>query len=137
MIAATALLCLSLNVYHEARGEQVPGQYAVAQVNIRRVEKNDTSICHETFRKSQFSWTSGVKKSSAGWVIPAHMLPKDKNAWSKAQIISKVALSGNGKIIDFAKGADHYHAKSVNPSWAKKMQKVAVIGHHIFYIRST
>lgn len=133
MIAATALLCLTLNIYHEARGEQVPGQYAVAQVNIRRAEQNDTSVCRETFKPSQFSWTSKVRKTSAGWVIPAHLYPKDKDAWKKAMIIASISLKG--KMMDFSKGADHYHAKTVAPKWSRQMQKVATIGQHIFYIR--
>lgn len=133
MIAATALICLSLNIYHEARGEQVPGQYAVAQVTIKRASQNESTPCHETFRASQFSWTTGVRKIKDGWFIPEHLRPKDKDAWKKAQIISGVTLTG--KMMDFTKGADHYHAKSVSPGWARRMQKVAVIGQHIFYIR--
>lgn len=134
MIATTALLCLALNIYHEARGEQVPGQYAVAQVTLKRAEQNDTSACRETFKSKQFSWTTGVRKTGEGWLIPKHLRPKDVDAWKKALIISSVAMEG--KMRDFTKGADHYHAKSVRPVWASKMQKVAVIGQHIFYIRS-
>ncbi|WP_419595350.1 cell wall hydrolase [Thiolapillus sp.] len=29
--------------------------------------------------------------------------------------------------------ADHYHADRIRPYWAKQKQKVAKIGHHIFY----
>ena len=33
----TVLLCMSLNLYFEARGEEVQGQIAVAEVTLNRV----------------------------------------------------------------------------------------------------
>ena len=38
MILNTALVCLALNIYHEARGEGMMGKYAVAHVVMNRVE---------------------------------------------------------------------------------------------------
>jgi spore germination cell wall hydrolase CwlJ-like protein len=43
----TALTCLALNIYHEARSESFDGQYAVAHVVINRVQDHrwPDSIC--------------------------------------------------------------------------------------------
>jgi N-acetylmuramoyl-L-alanine amidase len=37
-MVATALVCLALNIYFEARNESLAGQFAVAEVTINRVE---------------------------------------------------------------------------------------------------
>ena len=37
MLLKTALMCMAMNVYHEARSEPIVGQIAVAQVVIIRV----------------------------------------------------------------------------------------------------
>jgi len=48
MITAAALLCLSLNVHNEARGEPVLGQVAVAMVTINRAnQRSDADICED------------------------------------------------------------------------------------------
>jgi spore germination cell wall hydrolase CwlJ-like protein len=38
-----------------------------------------------------------------------------------------------GILPDITGGATHYHAKSIKPSWAAKMQRTVTIGNHIFY----
>ena len=40
MLIAEAILCLALNVYHEAKNQSLIGQIAVAQVVMNRVNKN-------------------------------------------------------------------------------------------------
>ena len=37
ILETTALLCLSANIYFEARGEDIAGQIAVAEVVLNRV----------------------------------------------------------------------------------------------------
>ena len=51
--------CLALNIYHEARGERVEGQIAVAHVTMNRVnhEKWPSTICEVVYQPKQFSWT--------------------------------------------------------------------------------
>lgn len=134
MIVSTTLLCLALNIFHEARGEQVPGQYAVAQVTLNRASQNGSTPCEETFKPKQFSWTVGVKKVRGGWLIPDRLKPSNQYAWNKALIIAGVVTTK--KVMDFSRGADHYHADYVKPRWASKMQQVFVIGRHIFYVRN-
>ena len=53
-----AELCLSLALYHEARGEPLNGQRAVAEVIMNRVESNrfPDTICGVVMQPNQFSF---------------------------------------------------------------------------------
>ena len=55
MLISTAALCLALNVFHEARGEFIPGQYAVALVTLNRAEHDPAKVCDVVFKRHQFS----------------------------------------------------------------------------------
>lgn len=135
MIVSSAVLCLALNIFHEARGELVPGQYAVALVTMNRAGQDDR-VCQEVFRPKQFSWTTGVRRTAQGWKLPKRLIPQVDNpieaySWNKAQRIAAVTLSRG--IRDLTQGADHYHADYVTPRWAAAMEPVRQIGRHIFY----
>lgn len=130
MIIESALLCLAINIYHESRGEPIMGQYGVALVTVNRAKTHDR-VCHEVFRKAQFSWTSAVKKTPKGWHIPHHMLPREPDAWDKALIIARVTL--DGRMLDVTRGATFYHANYVRPRWRLAMVQTKRIGAHIFY----
>ena len=47
MILETALICMALNIYHEARSESLVSQLAVSQVVINRVQDSryPNSVC--------------------------------------------------------------------------------------------
>jgi len=115
--------CLALNVYHEARGERVEGQIAVAQVTLNRVkhEKWGSTICEVVYQPKQFSWTHLIENQS----------PQEGKAWRKAKIIARDVMIGN--VADPTEGAVYYHANYVNPSWAEYMDLSKVIGNHLFY----
>jgi N-acetylmuramoyl-L-alanine amidase len=131
MIIATAAACLALPLYHEARGEPVMGRYAVALVTMNRAKQDHETVCREVFRSKQFSWTTGVRKVPGGWYIPAHLSPKEEDAWRDAKIIARTTLQG--RMPDFTKGATHYHATYVRPYWASAFTEVRTIGLHRFY----
>lgn len=120
---STAIVCLALNVYHEARGESIKGQEAVAQVTLNRVESHryPDNICDVVEQRKQFSWTHD---SVPDW-------PKDKEAWETALRVAQRASEGVYSVdLD---GSLHYHAKRVRPHWARGKKPVATIGNHIFY----
>lgn len=133
MIVSTAVLCLAVNIYHEARSETIPGQYAVALVTMNRAGHDHTKVCHEIFKPQQFSWTGGVTRISSGWSIPKSMTPTG-DAWDRAVRISAWTLAGN--MPDFTRGSTHYHTKAVRPVWAAKLHKTKEIGFHKFYVDS-
>lgn len=126
------LTCLARNIYFEARGESIMGQFAVAEVTMNRVlsKRFPDSVCtvvHEkrwdAIRKryvGAFSWTEldFLKK------------PKGK-PWARA---TKVAIAAYDKQ-EAAKvpGALFYHAERINPQWSRTKKMVAKIGRHKFY----
>ena len=64
VVTASALLCLTMNVYHESRGEPESGQMAVAYVTLNRAVSQNRDVCSVVYEKSQFSWTmQNVKKA--------------------------------------------------------------------------
>ena len=64
------LLWLTLNVYHEARGEPEIGQLAVAHVTLNRAMEEHKSIAEVVREPYQFSWTF-QKKS----YVPLNSIP--------------------------------------------------------------
>ena len=133
MIISTAMLCLALNVYHEARGEPLKGQYAVAAVTMNRAGGDSKRICEEVFKPQQFSWTNRLTDASERKRREKAFKekPKDTAAWKRSLEIAKLTLLG---FIEW-KNVTHFHTKYVSPKWAKSKDfvLVAVIGDHRFY----
>jgi len=123
MLMKSALLCLALNIYHEARDQPLAGQIAVAQVVVNRVHHEDypSSVCSVIKQKHQFSWL---------WDDISDK-PYEKEAWVLSQRVAKSVL--DGRTIEIVEGATHYHATSVKPKWARRFYKVVQIDKHIFY----
>jgi N-acetylmuramoyl-L-alanine amidase len=119
-LISEAILCIALNVYYEARGENRTGQLAVAHVVLNRAQKRDSTVCWETFRAEQFTWTNDMRNLR---VLPAG----DK--WAEAQSIAQEATG----TYDFTGGATHYHVVGLHPRWAKGMKKLGRYGAHVFY----
>ncbi len=65
-----SLLWLSLNVYHESRGEPEIGQLAVAHVTLNRALEDNKSVADVILAPNQFSWTFQKKE-----VCPARNQP--------------------------------------------------------------
>jgi N-acetylmuramoyl-L-alanine amidase len=132
MVVSTALLCLALNVYHEARSEPVMGQYAVAMVTLNRARGDQSRVCAEVFKPFQFSWAnSRVVKTKGGWLIPQGLQPSEEVAWDKAQRIAAATLQG--RMIDVTLGSTYYHTRDVKPAWRKAFEWTRSIGAHVFY----
>lgn len=119
MILHAALLCLALNVHFEARGEPIEGQIAVAHVTINRAKENKTDICHEVYKKGQFSWTRH-----------RYSIPKGPS-WEQSKKIAARAL----KTRDSVKGATYFFnpAKCHPGQIVKTKKKITKIGNHVFY----
>ena len=115
--------CLALNIYHEARGEVVEGQIAVAHVTLNRVAHDywPDTICDVVYQRAQFSWT----------LLLDDYTPRERIAWERAKVIARDVMIGN--TVDPTYGATFYHANYVNPDWANQMEISKVIGYHIFY----
>lgn len=135
----TALLCMALNIYHEARSEPVKGQIAVAQVTLNRVNHKHypNSVCEVVTQRKQFSWTIGklkpVKKQGKviGYRLKPNAIPKEDKAWQRSVSVARYVMSGKSR--DLSNGAIFYHTKQVNPYWNRDKQLVTQLGNHVFY----
>ena len=125
-----ALMCLSLNVFHEARGETPQAQLAVAMATLNRVKATGQDVCDVVLAPQQFSWTTeGIKRGEYGWTVTKKGTPTDRKAWEKAQYIARLAMV----TPDFTDGATHYHEYTLSPEWAVKKRYVGQWGAHRFY----
>ncbi|MEM9223331.1 MAG: cell wall hydrolase [Pseudomonadota bacterium] len=126
-----SLRCLTEAVYFEARGESELGQRAVAQVVLNRVKNPDypDDVCGVVFQNK--SWRNRCQFTFACDGIKDRV--NNPFAWAKAKRIAKAFASGED-WLDEVGAATHYHAKRVNPRWARLMRRVKSIDKHIFYI---
>lgn len=126
---ARSLQCMTSAIYYEAGNEPTDGQRAVAQVILNRVRHPEYphTVCGVVFQGAerrtgcQFSFTCDGSLQRQ----PAAL------SWMRSQGVAAAALSG--AVYAPVGWATHYHADYVVPYWAQKLQKLATIGHHIFY----
>jgi len=114
------ILWLTLNVYHEARGESVKGQMAIVYITLNRAKKRNMTIKEVVLEANQFSWTSRPEKE---W--------KPKNIALFVKCGESVYKALDRK--DFTNGSTFFHSKQVYPDWKNKMKYVTTIGNHLFY----
>jgi len=114
---------LAANIYHEARGEPLVGQYLVAFVTLNRVKhpRFPDTIPGVIKQHKQFSWYNPNR----------YRKPKDKQAWEIAKIVAENVI--NKKVVDISKGSIFYHADYVNPYWANKKNLQFKVASHLFY----
>ena len=134
--------CLALNIYHEARGENIEGQVAVSQVVLNRKMSNffPNTVCgvikqakmsrwwllnHNkevpVRNQCQFSWYCDGKSDK----------PRDMRAWGHSLTIASKVM--RGEFPDVSHGAMFYHANYVEPYWKESMLHVTAVGEHVFY----
>ncbi len=127
--SARATDCLAAAVLYEA-GDDADGQRAVAQVVLNRVRDPafPKSVCGVVFQGSarmtgcQFTFTCDgalARRWSA-------------TAWQAARGIAIDALAG--AVYRPVGPATHYHTDWVRPYWAASLDKLTMVGTHIFYV---
>lgn len=118
--------CLAVAVYHEARGETLEGQLAVANVVINRTNspKYPDSWCKVVKQPWQFSFVNPRTGR-----FPS--VDVNSRSWANAQAIARIAAGDLAAEVD--QDVLWYHADYVAPSWGKRLQLVEKIGTHIFY----
>jgi len=126
--------CLSTAIYHEARGESVDGQWAVANVIINRAmsKRFPSSMCGVVFQNANL----GRFHCQFSFACDGHSdVATERGAWAKATRIANAAYSEfqHGKRPGVVPGsALFYHTASVSPGWSN-MKRVAQIGAHVFF----
>jgi len=114
-----SLLWLSLNIYHESRGEPEIGQLAVAHVTLNRALEDKKSIPDVILAPNQFSWTF-QKKSYA---------PLEINPLQESLRVALKAMT----TPDFTNGSTFYHHVDVAPKWTVGKSYIGRYGSHKFY----
>jgi len=116
--------CIAVAVYHEARGESLEGQMAVAKVIMNRAASG----------KYPASWCGVVKQPWQFSFVQHGQFPyvnKGSEAWRKAVGVTRLAVAN--AVQSVPKECLWYHANYVAPDWSNNLQRVQKIGAHIFY----
>jgi spore germination cell wall hydrolase CwlJ-like protein len=130
----TDVSLLATTIYHEARGENIQGKFAVAMVAINRTEnpKYPNTITGVITQPNQFSWYKGRKRNKI----------YDKREYLVCQNIAKTVISmrkseafrefvGQMGVSD----VKYFHKRGLKkkPKWAYYKGSPIVIGKHVFY----
>ena len=118
--------CIAVAVYHEARGESLEGQLAVAKVIMNRAAsgKYPASWCATVKQPWQFSF---VNPRSGQY--PA--VDEASASWRKALGVTRLATANAVPVL--STDVLWYHADYVAPSWGRRLTRASKIGTHIFY----
>ena len=126
------LQCLAENIYFEARGEPLAGQYAVAEVTLNRTRAQNfphtiCSVVHE------MRWDPNRRRLVAdfSWTQLGALTPDDGPAWKRAMEVASAAYDDLRDPV--VPGALFYHSTRVRPGWARTRTSIATIGNHVFY----
>lgn len=128
----TALMCMALNIFFEARSEPIQGQIAVAEVTLNRVASDDypNTICEVVLQENKngcsFSW----------WCDGKSDYPKEHNSFQTSKSLAKLMIDNGQYISVVGKDATHYHTDDIKPYWSDDMVKVEQVGKHIFYTKN-
>ena len=130
VFSAAEQKCLAEGVYFEARGENVKGQAAVAQVILNRVRNPayPSTVCGVVYQNQ--NWRNRCQFSFA--CDGTRPRVRSGEHYRVAQEVAMAVTAGKIFIPEVG-SATHYHATYVNPRWARTMEKMKKIGLHIFY----
>lgn len=112
----------------EAGGEGTKGMQAVMNVISNRARGKAEAMRGVVLKPKQFSVFNGAKVADVVAKMKRHPM------FAQASMIVRNSMMGN--LPDITGRATHYHAHSVNPSWAKSMKVTGTLGGHKFYKES-
>jgi spore germination cell wall hydrolase CwlJ-like protein len=124
--------CLAEAMYHEARGEGVDGQKAVAEVVLQRTRNRNfgNTVCEVVFEgiqpgrlDCQFSFACDGSRNRQ----------KEDAIWRRTKLLAEKIMVGEVRLADRTQRAVFYHSTEVKPYWSARMLKTVQIGNHIFY----
>jgi spore germination cell wall hydrolase CwlJ-like protein len=128
--AAEEKRCLAEAIYFEARSESDEGQAAVAQVVLNRASSGlyPETICGVVYQNRQRRNACQFSFACDGRALRVN----EPEAWRTAVRIAAEVTAGATYVSDVG-GSTHYHANYARPRWARSLEKMDVIGHHVFY----
>ncbi|MFZ2998153.1 cell wall hydrolase [Sphingobium sp.] len=125
---ARAIDCLAAAQIYEA-GDDAVGERAVAQVVLNRVRHPafPKTVCAVVFqgqeRRTGCQFTFTCDGALARTPSPA--------VWDRAREIARGALAG--KVFPAIGYATHYHTNWVVPYWSDSLDKLTMVGTHLFF----
>lgn len=126
---ARAQRCMTMAVHFEADSETLDGQRAVAQVILNRVAHPayPATVCGVVFQGSERS--TGCQFS---FTCDGTLGRRAKASYrGSAARVAREALSG---MVHAPVGtATHYHTTEILPYWASSLDRIGVVGAHVFY----
>ncbi|AYJ86961.1 cell wall hydrolase [Sphingomonas paeninsulae] len=123
-----AIDCLAAAAWYEA-GDDASNQRAVIQVILNRARHPafPSTVCGVVFQGSERSTGCQFTFTCDG----ALARTPSAASWARARSAGTAAIDGT---VDADVGyATHYHANYVVPYWQSSLDKVAVVGPHLFY----
>jgi len=127
------ILCLALNVYHEARGASQEEQMMVAKVTINRANLNrwPPNICSVVYQTTN---VNGRTVAQFSWVTrTGDVVPGEHDAWLLAQRVAYLAYI-DADIYDRTYGATYFYSRQIGrPEWARRMEVIRTPNtQHVF-----
>lgn len=130
--------CLATGIYHEANGEPMIGQIAVARVIVNRVLHGfGANPCRVIYQSSVLVTENDIKKTCQfSWVCAGKQPPDDKNPnFIAAKEIARKILAENAWNELIPSNILFFHNITVKPQWSYK--EFITIGNHVFYSKSS
>ncbi len=126
---STATDCLAAAAWYEA-GTDAASQRSVIQVVLNRARHPSfpKSVCGVVFQGSERRTGCQFTFTCDGSLLRRSPSPE---SWRLARVRASAALDGS--VDHSVLEATHYHANYVLPWWASKLERLAVVGAHIFY----
>jgi N-acetylmuramoyl-L-alanine amidase len=129
---AKSVACLARNVYYEARGEPLSGQFAVAEVTMNRKASRlfPKTVCEVVYQKT---WDAGRRRyvGAFSWTEFEKLDEPAGETWQRAQAIAATVYYHKHSPV--VHGALFFHAVHIRPDWARERKRIGRIGKHIFY----
>ena len=124
-------VCLATTIYLEARSEPEAGQFAVAEVALRRRDSGrwGQNLCKVLRKPRQFALS----------LVSPRFVLKNPRAFARAFDIAGIAMRTwelpEGERSHAAPTADHFvDLDKVRPGWIQRASHVTRIGGHSFYL---
>ena len=113
--------CIAAAIHHEARGESLRGQIAVAEVILARSGSRQfaSTPCAVVLQPGQFSFVRNGR-------IPA--VPQE----AMQRLRRLVVRIRSGEATAGMRSALYFHAVGLNPRWGRR--RAGIIGRHVFYL---
>ena len=124
-----AVQCLALTAWYEA-GDDAIAQRSVIQVVLNRVAHPafPKSVCGVVFQGSERRTGCQFTFTCDGSMIRRQ---PSVAALARARALALSALAG--AVDTSVLQATHYHADYVQPWWAPSLERLGIVGRHIFY----